>query len=490
MDFYFMLNVNPMNSTTTNSSFYRQVQLASGHVHVYTDDEMFAQLDPRIFDMAERNLQIPDIRYMGYTPDVHVGVGTCIGTTAVWNKDGGIVSPSIVGSDIGCGMRVHLTNLHRSDVQDLRLRRKLVNRIEKYLPMEAHKRSPFSDLKMENIVQKGLKGLPNKYLPDGVSAKRSPSLTHVERARFDFDPEELNAVADNYWVKGLRQLGTLGGGNHFAEIQYLEIAEENRELAEKWGMYDGQVVVMIHSGSRAWGAMVSQHYTSMAARAMTRLGLGTDDPKLIFAPLDSPEGDRYVNMMASALNVAVVNRHLIAFAIREAFLDVFGSKFEMKILYDLMHNYAWDEHHGGQDWFVHRKGATRALPAGHLDNPDVYKETGHPALIPGSMGTASYIMVGKPSGADNYHSICHGAGRARSRTATKKLVTVDEFAAALKVGTEEEVIVNHNSLGVILDESPQAYKDVDRIINSVTGAGLASVVAKCKPLAAVKGAKS
>lgn len=473
-----------------NEPFYREVELPAGSVHVYADEEMYAGLDPRIFDMAGHNLQIPGIRYMGYTPDVHVGVGTCIGTTAVWNREGGMVSPSIVGSDIGCGMRVHLTNLHRSDVQDLRLRRKLVNRIEKYLPMEAHQRGAFSDLRMDHIVQKGLKGLPNKYLPENVSAKRSPSLTHVEHARFAFDPEELNAVADTYWVKGLRQLGTLGGGNHFAEIQYIEIAEENRQLAERWGMRDGQVVVMIHSGSRAWGAMVSQHYTSMAARAMKRLDLRTDDPRLIFAPLDSPEGRRYTDMMASALNVAVVNRHLIAYAIREAFLDIFGSKFQMDILYDLMHNYAWEESHGGEDWFVHRKGATRALPAGHPDNPDVYAQTGHPALIPGSMGTSSYIMAGLPSGAGNYHSICHGAGRIRSRTATKKLVTVDEFAAALKVGTEEEVIVNHNALGVILDESPQAYKDVDRIIHSVAGAGLASVVAKCKPLAAVKGAKT
>nr|WP_172252995.1 RtcB family protein [Saccharibacillus deserti] len=450
---------------------------------------MYAGLDPRIFEMAGRNLQIPGIRYMGYTPDVHVGVGTCIGTTAVWDQEGGMVSPSIVGSDIGCGMRVHLTNLHRSDIQDLRLRRKLVNRIEKYLPMEAHKRGAFSDLRMDHIVQKGLKGLPSKYLPESVSAKRSPSLTHAEHARFAFDPEELNAVSDNYWVKGLRQLGTLGGGNHFAEIQYIEIAEENRAIAEQWGLRDGQVVVMVHSGSRAWGAMVSQHYTSMAARAMTRLGLGTDDPRLVFAPLDSPEGRRYTDMMASALNVAVVNRHLIAYAIREAFLDVFGSKFEMNILYDLMHNYAWEERHGERDYFVHRKGATRALPPGHPDNPAVYRDTGHPALIPGSMGTASYIMAGLPGGVDNYHSICHGAGRIRSRTATKKSVTVDEFAAALKIGTEEEVIVNHNSLGVILDESPQAYKDVDRIVGSVTGAGLASIVAKCKPLAAVKGAK-
>jgi tRNA-splicing ligase RtcB len=155
-----------------------------------------------------------------------------------------------------------------------------------------------------------------------------------------------------------------------------------------------------------------------------------------------------------------------------------------------MHNYAWEESHAARgSVFVHRKGATRALPAGHPDNPKPYMATGHPALIPGSMGTASYIMVGQPEGADNYYSICHGAGRIRSRTATKRLVTVDDFAAALGVGTEDEIVVNQRSLESIIDESPQAYKNVDEIIDSVTGAGLAQVVAKCKPLAAVKGAK-
>ncbi len=181
---------------------------------------------------------------------------------------------------------------------------------------------------------------------------------------------------------------------------------------------------------------------------------------------------------------------MIAFSVREAFRDVFGTKCELRTLYDLMHNYGWEESHPDHgNVFVHRKGATRALPAGHPDNPKPYRETGHPALIPGSMGTSSYIMVGLPGGQDNFHSICHGAGRIRSRSATKRLVSVDDFAGALGVGTDDEIVVNQSSLESILDESPQAYKNVDDIIESVTGAGLAAVVAKCKPLAALKGAK-
>ncbi|MNC37885.1 RNA-splicing ligase RtcB [compost metagenome] len=168
---------------------------------------------------------------------------------------------------------------------------------------------------------------------------------------------------------------------------------------------------------------------------------------------------------------------------------MFGTKCELRTLYDLMHNYAWREETSSGPKFVHRKGATRALPAGHPDNPSVYTATGHPALIPGSMGTASYIMAGLPGGEENYYSICHGAGRIRSRTATKRLVSVHEFSQSLKVGREDEIVVNQHSLESIIDESPQAYKNVDEIIESVTGAGLAAVVAKCKPLAAIKGTK-
>ena len=480
---------------TTDSSLHEGpyshlMKLPAGDLTVYASQQLFSSLDYKVFEMANNNLQIPGIRYMGYTPDVHVGVGTCIGTTAVWGMEDGYVSPSIVGSDIGCGMRVHLTNLHKDALKETKLRRKLVKTIDKYLPMEAHQRGHYSDIRLEHIVRKGLHGLPNKYIPDSYTPKKSTSLTHVEHSKFSFDEEVLDLVEDRTWHRAHRQLGTLGGGNHFVEIQAIEIAEENREIAEAWGMFDGQVAVMIHSGSRAWGGAVSQASSSAIAKTMSRLGLGTSDPRLVFAPLNHPEAAHYVDMMYSALNYAVVNRHLIAYSVREAFRDVFGTKCELRTLYDLMHNYAWEESHLDHgSVFVHRKGATRALPAGHPDNPRPYQATGHPALIPGSMGTASYIMVGLPGGQDNFHSICHGAGRIRSRSATKRLVSVDDFAGALGVGTDDEIVVNQASLESIIDESPQAYKNVDDIIESVTGAGLAAVVAKCKPLAALKGAK-
>lgn len=469
-------------------NYYQKVALPAGQVHVYAGSSLFAALDYKVFEMANNNLQIPNQVYMSYTPDVHVGVGTCIGTTAVWNEADGYVSPSIVGSDIGCGMRVQLTNLHKDELKDVKLRRKLVKTIEKYLPAEEHAKGHFSDIRLEHIIKKGLHGLPKKYIPDGYTPRKASALTHVERSKFSFDEDVLDKFPEIIWHRSHRQLGTLGGGNHFAEIQAIEIAEENRAIAEQWGLFDGQVVIMIHSGSRSWGGAVSQYCSSDMAKMMKHEGIGTADPKLLYAPLSHPLAHTYVNLMYSALNYAVVNRHLIGYSIREAAREVFGSKFEVRTLYDLMHNYAWEEEHEGKSYFVHRKGATRALPAHHPDNPEPYLGTGHPALIPGSMGTASYIMVGSQGGAANYYSICHGAGRIRSRSATKRLVTVDEFATAMGVGTEDEIVVNQRSLESLVDESPQAYKDVDQIIESVVGAGLASVVAKCKPLATVKGA--
>ncbi|NBD24248.1 RtcB family protein [Paenibacillus glycinis] len=471
----------------TNNPYYRRIDLPAGDLHVFAHDKLFHAMGAKVLEMANNNLQIPNIRYMSYTPDAHVGVGTCIGTTAVWGAEDGFVSPSIVGSDIGCGMRVHLTNLHERDLRDVKLRRKLVKAIEKRIPVENHARGYFSDIRLEDVLREGLHGLPGKYVPDAYTPRKATSLTHVESSRFHYDEDALNRIPETVWHRAHRQLGTLGGGNHFIEVQAISVNEANRRIAESWGLQDGQVAVMIHSGSRAWGGAVNQYSGSEVVKTMHRLGLGTSDPKLVFAPLASEAGLNYANLMKSALNFAVANRHLMAFAVRDACKEIFGAQAELRTLYDLMHNYAGEESRGEEALFVHRKGTTKALPAGHPDNPEPYRETGHPALIPGSMGTASYLMVGAPEGERNYHSICHGAGRLRSRNATKQLVTVDEFASSLRIGREDEIVVNHKGLEAILDESPQAYKDVDQIIDSVVSARLADVVAKCRPLAAVKG---
>ncbi|MGO4549333.1 RtcB family protein [Paenibacillus sp. 2TAB23] len=460
---------------------HHEMELEHGRLHVFANDEVLQTFGEKVYEMADNNLQIPRNQYMSYTPDAHVGIGTCIGTTAVWSMKNGCVSPSIVGSDIGCGMRVHTTSLHKRDLMDKDLRRALIGAIEKYVPTNERKNSNYEDIDVMSVVEHGLHGLSKKYVPD------SQWLTHVEQSRFAFDTSYLKQLPPKILKYARGQLGSLGSGNHFIELQYLEMNEAYKDVAEKWGLFDGQVVVMIHSGSRSWGGMVGREHNKTIKEAMNQWGVSNPDPNLIYAPINSQEGQTYLNLMYSALNFAVSNRHMIAFGVREAFRGIFGPSLEMPVLYDLMHNYALKEFHRNQPMLVHRKGATRALPPGHFLNTPVYKETGHPALIPGSMGTSSYIMVGKEEGLKNFYSICHGAGRARSRKATKQLVTVDEFERSLKVGTEDEILVNHASLQTILDECPQAYKDVDQIIDSVVGASLADVVAKCKPMAAIKG---
>ncbi|RXZ79910.1 RtcB family protein [Paenibacillaceae bacterium] len=465
----------------THGSNHYEMELAHGSLHVFANPEVLESFGTKVYEMADNNLRIPRNVYMSYTPDAHVGIGTCIGTTAVWNMRNGFVSPSIVGVDIGCGMRVHTTSLHKKDIQDKDVRRALIKAIETYVPTHERKNSNYADIDIMEVVRHGLKGLPEAYIPD------EQWLTHVEQAVFKYDTRYLDELPDQIGKYAHGQLGTLGGGNHFIEIQYLEIEETQRATADAWGLFDGQVVVMIHSGSRAWGAKLGQEYTKVFREVMESWGVQNPDRNLLYAPIASQEGQRYLNLMYSALNFAVSNRHMIAYGVREAFRDVFGSGLEMPVLYDLMHNYALQEFHRTEPMLVHRKGATRALPPKHFLNTPAYKATGHPALIPGSMGTSSYIMVGREEGVKNFYSICHGAGRARSRRATKEMVTVDQFQQSLQVGTEDEILVNHRSLAAILDECPQAYKDVDQIIDSVAGAGLADVVAKCKPMAAIKG---
>lgn len=466
----------------THGSAHKELTLPHGKLHVFANDEVFYQLEYGVYEMADNNLRIPRSVHMSYTPDAHIGKGTCIGTTAVWRMNDGFISPSIVGVDIGCGIRIHKTSLHKDQLKEKSIRRKLIEAIEQYVPTNERKTTQYNDIDLESVVTKGLYGLPEKY-------KRSfeGALDKVENAKFEFQESYLTDLPAKIWKLAHGQLGTQGGGNHFVEIQYVEIAENQKELAEKWGLFNGQVVIMIHSGSRAWGAMLGREYTKLFQQAMNTWGVTNPDPNLMYAPIQSHEGQVYLNLMYSALNFAVSNRHMIAYGVQKGFQDVFGEDFEMPVLYDLMHNYALKEPHRNNLHLVHRKGATRALPAGHYLNVPSYKETGHPALIPGSMATASYILVGREEGVKNFYSICHGAGRVRSRRATKELISVDEVARSMRVGEDDEILVNHRTLQGLVDESSYAYKDVDQIVNSIEEAKLANVVAKCLPMAVIKG---
>jgi tRNA-splicing ligase RtcB len=312
-------------------------------------------------------------------------------------------------------------------------------------------------------------------------------LTHCEESGA-IDGAEPDAVSDRAKKRGLPQVGTLGSGNHFLEVQYVErIFDPSR--AEALGLYENEVVVLIHSGSRGLGHQVCTDYLRDMGPAMHRYGIDLPDRQLACVPVKSPEGQAYLGAMRAAANFAWANRQGITHFTRLAFKRIFGPREELRVIYDVCHNIAKLERHQvdgrEREVMVHRKGATRAFPPGHPDVPEVYRHVGQPVLIPGSMGTASYVLVGTEGAMqESFGTTCHGAGRVMSRTAAKK----SQFARDAKQRLEDlGIIVRAETRDGITEEIPEAYKDVDEVIDVVHNAGLARRVARLKPMGVIKG---
>lgn len=302
------------------------------------------------------------------------------------------------------------------------------------------------------------------------------------------DGASPGAVSDRAKKRGLAQVGTLGSGNHFLEVQYVERIFD-RAAAQTMGLYENEIVVLVHSGSRGLGHQVCTDYLRDMDAAMRRYGIDVPDRQLACVPVHSKEGQEYLAAMRSAANFAWANRQGITHFSRQAFKRIFGEKEELRVVYDVCHNIAKLERHqveGRQvQVMVHRKGATRAFPAGRPEVPDVYQSCGQPVLIPGSMGTASYVLVGAEGAMrETFGTTCHGAGRLMSRTAAKK----SPYALNARLRLEEQGIwVRADSRDGITEEIPEAYKDVDAVIDVVHNAGLATRVARLKPMGVIKG---
>lgn len=302
------------------------------------------------------------------------------------------------------------------------------------------------------------------------------------------DPAKVSNEAKK---RGLDQVGTLGSGNHFAEIDVVTQIH-HPEAADAFGLRRGQVVVQIHCGSRGLGHQVATDYIQTFQAASRRLGYDLPDQQLVCAPLDSPEGQAYLAAMNCAANYAWVNRQVLTYRIREAFESVLGGKIPdwgLTLVYDVAHNMAKIETHpvgGGEAQLcVHRKGATRAFGPGHPDVPGDYRSVGQPVLVPGSMGTASYVLVGTAqAGRHTFGSCCHGAGRVMSRAEAKRQVRGDILRGELE---HDGIVVRAGSLAGLAEEAPQAYKDVDQVVRVVEAAGIARLVARLEPLAVIKG---
>ena len=414
-------------------------------------------------------------------PDIHQGYGFPIGGVAATQLPKGVVSPGGVGFDINCGVRLLGSNLSKDDVRPKL--RELVNQLFRDVP---------SGTGSEGFVQCGWQDL-NDVLERGAAwvVERG----YGEAADVEFCEEsgrmpgaDATKVSDRAKQRGRTQIGTLGSGNHFLEVQYVEKVFEP-EIAARFGLAEEQVVVMIHCGSRGLGHQVCTDYLKVMNEAMRRYGISLPDRQLACVPADTPEGEDYLAAMAAAANFAWANRQAITHFARRSFEKVFVSDSRLGVVYDVAHNIAKRERHrvGEREMevLVHRKGATRSFPAGSRFIPPAYRDAGQPVLIPGSMGTASYVLVGTERAMEEtFGTVCHGAGRAMSRTAAKK---GRDARVETKKLEDQGIILRAETRDGILEEIPEAYKDIDAVVDVVHNAGLARRVARLRPMGVIKG---
>jgi tRNA-splicing ligase RtcB len=402
-------------------------------------------------------------------PDIHQGFGLPIGGVMATE---GLISVGAVGMDINCGVRILTSPLPYDEKFSQDKIYQLITLIEKLIPLGLggkHKRSIDLDLKL--ITTRGVEYLKELGYATDNDIDHTEENGQMEGANFE-------CLSEHAKERAVKELGTLGSGNHFIDILKIENVFEP-QTAQKWGLFENQVCVMIHSGSRALGHQTCLDYTNLFWNLRDKYHIFVPQKGLAALPIDTKEGNDYFAAMSACVNFAFANRQLMTHFVRQAFTKLFGVN--LNLLYDVAHNIAKWEQHQGKKLLVHRKGATRALPAAHPQNPKTYLTTGHPAIVPGSMGTSSYIMVGLPKNSQTFHSINHGAGRLMSRSQAKRTIKKEDFEKMMTG------IIHNKPLPLITDEAPQAYKDIEEIVAILVGAGLTKKIASLKPLAVISG---
>ncbi|NPV53143.1 MAG: RtcB family protein [Firmicutes bacterium] len=420
-------------------------------------------------------------------PDIHWGYGFAIGGVAATRVEDGVISPGGVGFDINCGVRMLRTGLSEKDVRP-RIE-ELVGRLFHDIPSGAGS-SGVIKLGRDDVQEVLVKGA-RWAVEHGYGSTEDLECTEEGGQMEGALPEK---VSDKAIKRGMPQLGTLGSGNHFLEVQVVEEIY-NPEVAGVLGLDRGQVVVMIHTGSRGFGHQVCTDYLAIMERAVRKYGIFIPDKQLACAPLDSPEGQDYLAAMACAANYAWANRQCITYWTREAFARVFGAgagtggELGMSLIYDVAHNIAKIEMHNvdGKNIrvCVHRKGATRAFPAGHPDIPGAYRSIGQPVLIPGDMGRNSYLLIGAEQAMrETFGSTCHGAGRTLSRGAARRGLSPEGVKEMLRARGIVALAATRASL---VEEAPEAYKDVNEVVHTTHEAGISLKVARMRPIGVIKG---
>lgn len=417
-------------------------------------------------------------------PDIHWGYGFPIGGVAATHLEEGIISPGGVGYDINCGVRLLRSDLQLKDIQDKIPR--LVDSLFVNIPSGVGSKGKIriSQKELDEVLNIGAKWAVDK----GLGWPEDLEFTEEGGRLKGADPA---LVSERAKKRGLPQLGTLGSGNHFLEIQLVEEIYDSK-IASAFGIFKGQIVIMIHSGSRGLGYQVCDDYLKVMKGAIEKYNIKLPDRQLACAPVNSEEGKNYFAAMACAANYAWANRQCIIHWAREAIgkvLNVAPPRLGMRQIYDVAHNIAKFEEHiiSGKKvrLCVHRKGATRSFPSHHPDIPQAYYEVGQPVLIPGDMGRNSYILVGTERAMkESFGSTCHGAGRLMSRTAAKRAINDQELRKELD---KKGIFVRAATGGVLSEEAPLAYKDVNKVVEICQGAGISLKVAKMRPLGCAKG---
>ncbi len=418
-------------------------------------------------------------------PDCHYGYGFPIGGVAAFEVDEGVISPGGVGYDINCGVRLVRSDLR---VDDMRGRlRDIAAAIHRLIPTGAGEKGAvrLSGDEVAEVLTRG----PSWAVKRGYGVPED--IEHTED-RGCLPGADAGALSQRAYQRGAPQLGTLGGGNHFLEIQAVDTIYDEK-LAGAFGIAEvDQVCLMIHCGSRGLGHQVCEDALDTMAQAARKYGLNLPDRQLACAPVTSPEGQHYLSAMAAAANYAWANRQVIMHFVREALETVLGQGWRMlglRLVWDVAHNVAKIEEHqvGGvsRRLCVHRKGATRSFPAGRPELPEAYRAIGQPVLVPGDMGSASYLLVGTQQALDEtFGSTCHGAGRVLSRTAAIKKHPSQAVRRALEA---QGIVVRATGRDTLAEEAPDAYKDIDRVVEVCHEAGLSRKVARLRPLAVIKG---
>jgi tRNA-splicing ligase RtcB len=454
---------------------------------IYADEKMISSIkNDNALEQTANMTMLPGIVGKAMAmPDIHWGYGFPIGGVAATDAENGVISPGGVGFDVNCGVRLVRTNLHIDDLDEGKIH-DLVDEMFKNVPsgLGSKAKVRLSIKELEDVLKLGARwGIENNYGWD-------EDLEFLEEnGRLEY--ADLSMVSQRAKQRGASQLGSLGAGNHFLEIQKVEeIFDSN--IAKTYGIKNkGQIVVMIHTGSRGFGHQVCTDHLRVLEQAVKKYNIWLPDKQLACAPVNSREGKNYIKAMACAANFAWCNRQMIVHWVRESFERIMNASAEdlgMHIVYDVCHNIAKLEEHEvngkKKKVYVHRKGATRSFGPGRKEVPLKYRDVGQPVLIPGDMGTESYLLHGTDKAEETFGSTCHGAGRVLSRTRARKNWRGEDIVRQLK---NKGIYVHPASFKVVAEEAPSSYKDVRNVVDVAHGAGISRKVVKFVPLGVVKG---